>query len=377
MVRLLAVVLLVQHVEILSDCGGSFGPPVNDPPATQVAMGGGFGCAVTAGQVRCWGANAQGQLGRGQPSAFEPRAAPVALDETIAQLALGETVACARTVTGRVWCWGDNGSGALGTTTPAFSATPVEVKVPVPVKKLAVHADFVLALGSDGRLFGWGNGSEGTLGRGDAIPTGSVPPEPVLRAAFDHTFVDVAAGQGHACGIDGAGTLWCWGRNTDHQLGSRDGEMQVRTPTRVLEGVTAVAAGAFNTVAISGGQLFFWGNVPIDDSGQRLTASTPTRVDLGGATPQSLDALWFHFCTVSTDARLFCWGRGVEGQLGLGGIDPQQTPREVARDVRQASVGFFHTCLLSTAGQVSCMGANDTGQLGLGDQARRAVPTPQ
>ncbi len=373
----MAVVLLAQHFEVLSDCGGLLAPPVKDVPAQQLAMGGSFGCDVKAGVARCWGANTHGELGRGTTSAFESRGAPVTLDEKIAQLATAQTSVCARTVTGRVWCWGDNANAQLGHPGPVFSATPLEVPVPVPVAKLAMHSDFALALGSDGRLFGWGNDSEGTLARSDENPMAWPVPEPVLRVAFDHRFKDVTAGQGHACGVDLDGVLWCWGRNTEQQLGTSSTEHQHRTPIKVLEGVSAAVAGAFGTCAIRAADLLCWSEMPIDDQGQLIKTIAPTQVELGGRPVRAVDLQWFHACAVTTDDKLWCWGRGIEGQLGLGALDPQPTPREVTSGVDSVATGFFFTCLRRTDGVVACMGENDEGQLGLGDTARRASPTPQ
>jgi alpha-tubulin suppressor-like RCC1 family protein len=367
--------LLAQHFEVVSDCGGA--PAVHDSPARALAMGEAHGCRVDDGVVRCWGANSRGELGRGTVSPFESRAATVALDEPVAQLATAAGASCARTVTGRVFCWGDNAASQLGRTAPAFSATPLEVKVPVPVAKVAMHSDFALALGSDGRLFGWGNDSEGTLGRGNDSPMTEVSPQPVLRAAFEHRFKDITAGQGHACGIDEADVLWCWGRNTSQELGTPSTEPQHRAPVKVLEEVSAVVAGAFGTCALRAGALLCWSDMPIDDQGQTLKATAPTKVDLGGQLVRQVDQQWFHLCAVTTSAQLFCWGRGIEGQLGLGAIDPQPAPREVATGIESVATGFFFTCLRRTDGVVACMGENNLGQLGLGDLNRRSLPTAQ
>ncbi len=377
MSRIVFAVLLLQHFEVISDCGGPLAAPVKDAPASQLAMGGGFGCAVDDGAVRCWGENTLGQLGRGTTSAFETGEAAVRLDEQVAQLAVGQTSACARTVTGRVWCWGDNANSQLGRADPAISAAPLEVNVPVPVAKLALHSDFALALGSDGRLFGWGNDSEGTLGRSDENPKVWPVPKPVLRAAFDHRFKDVSAGQGHACGVDLAGVLWCWGRNTAQELGTPSTEHQHRAPIEVLRGVSAVVAGAFSTCAVRGTELLCWGDTPIDELGQVIKSTSPLAVDLGGAAVRSVDQQWFHTCAVTTADQLFCWGRGAEGQLGLGDNTAHATPQLVTSGVGSVATGFFFTCLRRTDGTVSCMGANEAAQLGLGDTQRRAVPTPQ
>ena len=368
MLRLVAAVLLAQHFEIVSDCGGSAAPAVNDAAGNQLAAGGNFACALEAGAVRCWGRNERGELGRGSTSSWEGSGI-VPLPEKVAQLALGEDTACARTVTGKVWCWGDNRAAQLGTPQPAFSATPLEVNVPVPVARLSLRSDFVLALGSDGRLFGWGNDHEGTLARGNEDPN-AVSPMPVLRAAFNLRFVDITAGQGNACGLTAAGELYCWGRNL---TSSEEG---ARAPVKFLEGVSAVVSGAFVACAIRSGELWCWGSSPTND-GQSMSWPTPTRLALGGATVRQLDTHWFHVCAVTTTDALYCWGRGIEGQLGLGSAAPFPVPQQVIAEVESVATGFFFTCVKRKSGPIACTGANEFGQLGLSDTNRRDVPTNQ
>jgi alpha-tubulin suppressor-like RCC1 family protein len=109
--------------------------------------------------------------------------------------------------------------------------------------------------------------------------------------------------------------------------------------------------------------------------GSVIKATSPTKVELGGALVREVDQQWFHTCVVTTGDRLLCWGRGVEGQLGLGDNAPSVPAVFVSAGVQEAATGFFSTCLRRTDGTIACMGANDTGQLGLADTMRRAVPT--
>ena len=65
----------------------------------------------------------------------------------------------------------------------------------------------------DGRLYCWGYNTYGNLGSG--LPEDALVPVPV---AVGRTFSSVQAGVGHACGIvDAVG--YCWGDNTYWQLG--------------------------------------------------------------------------------------------------------------------------------------------------------------
>ncbi len=81
----------------------------------DVRLGGNFTCALTvAGQVACWGTNAQGQLGNGGlPNDGNP-AEVVGLSEDVVSIAGGYEHACAATASGHIWCWGYDGFGEIG-----------------------------------------------------------------------------------------------------------------------------------------------------------------------------------------------------------------------------------------------------------------------
>jgi alpha-tubulin suppressor-like RCC1 family protein len=75
----------------------------------------------------------------------------------------------------------------------------------------------------------------------------------------------------------------------------------------------------------------------------------------------------FHTCACTRSGRVFCWGRGAEGQLGTGHL-PAASPTAVPgiTDCRDVAAGAYHTCVLGAAGGVACFGRNDKGQLGSG-----------
>jgi hypothetical protein len=83
--------------------------------AEELALGGYFGCArVHDGTLRCWGNNAEGQLGRRTPVSSATALPVVALSGVVRVAAAGAT-ACAIEHDGSVWCWGDDATGFLGT----------------------------------------------------------------------------------------------------------------------------------------------------------------------------------------------------------------------------------------------------------------------
>ena len=95
----------------------------------------------------------------------------------IASSAAGSSSALVLRTDGRIWAWGNNASGQLGT---APSSSPVTRPVSTTgsgsgITQLAAGADHVLALKSDGTVLASGDNSWAQLGDGNALPiTGRV-----------------------------------------------------------------------------------------------------------------------------------------------------------------------------------------------------------
>jgi len=75
---------------------------------------------------------------------------------------------------------------------------------------------------------------------------------------------------------------------------------------------------------------------------------------------------------------LFAWGRGEDGQLGVGDKLDQFKPRLVVglddEDVAQVACGSGHTVALSLEGKVFAWGRGDDGRLGHGDHEWKDEP---
>ena len=77
---------------------------------------------------------------------------------------------------------------------------------------------------------------------------------------------------------------------------------------------------------------------------------------------------------------IFSWGRGEDGQLGLGDTSDQSTPVLVENlrkvRVREVACGSGHTIVLTREGQVLTWGRGDDGRLGHGDNGWKYIPRP-
>jgi alpha-tubulin suppressor-like RCC1 family protein len=153
------------------------------------------------------------------------------------------------------------------------------------------------------------------------------------KVAGDLTFISLATGHHHACGITRTGQAWCWGENDGGQLG--DG-----------------------TVARS---------------------AKPVRV-VGNVRFRSVSAGLAHSCGLAGDGRAYCWGSGAWGALGSGSETGSRVPVQVKGAARFAmlSAGSSYTCGVDVRGAAHCWGSNELGQLGDGTAGRaRGSTTPR
>ncbi|XP_044277202.1 protein RCC2 isoform X1 [Varanus komodoensis] len=86
-----------------------------------------------------------------------------------------------------------------------------------------------------------------------------------------------------------------------------------------------------------------------------------------------------HSLLITTEGKLWSWGRNDKGQLGHGDTKRVDAPKPIevlgSEIVVSAACGRNHTLALTESGSVFAFGENKMGQLGLGNQTD-AVPSP-
>src|SRR5262249_22175131 len=101
---------------------------------------------------------------------------------------------------------------------------------------------------SDGNVRCWGENGHGQLGEGDTIDRGGNPGETGdARPPVDVSYIDsfnpvVTSGGQHTCALL-IGTVKCWGRNTDGQLGVGDHADRGDEPGEMGDGLPRVDLG--------------------------------------------------------------------------------------------------------------------------------------
>ena len=93
---------------------------------TQLAIGQTHVCAVANGGVRCWGNNADGQLGDNSTISKSTPVQTIAENSGVTQVSAGNRHTCA-VVAGGLQCWGSNVSNRLGDNTAIDKLIPTQV----------------------------------------------------------------------------------------------------------------------------------------------------------------------------------------------------------------------------------------------------------
>jgi alpha-tubulin suppressor-like RCC1 family protein len=167
-------------------------------PIKQVAAGDWHALALTeSGRVWAWGSNRSHQCGRKPSSRNNSQATtllnpmPIPLDVKVEQIAAGRSHSVAITQdTHQVYCWGSTLHGQCGNVVRKTPVSPhmVEGLAELSFQKISAAGNHTLALTSGGRLFSWGDNSEGQLGHSPPCPA-----QPRARQVSELDFVAVAA----------------------------------------------------------------------------------------------------------------------------------------------------------------------------------------
>jgi cysteine-rich repeat protein len=190
----------------------------------------------------------------------------------------------------------------------------------------------------------------------------------------------VAAGALHTCAVTNTGGVVCWGKNDHGQLG--DGSTMDRlSPVDVsglASGVRAVTAGESHTCALlDTGGVKCWGYNWYGQLGDRSTLTRTSPVGVYGLSSgvTAIAAGGDHTCALLDAGGVKCWG---SGSLGDGTYTDRFEPVDVSGLFSGAiaiAAGHSHTCaVLGPLGNVKCWGGNYGGELGDGTTHSSTIP---
>jgi alpha-tubulin suppressor-like RCC1 family protein len=288
-------------------------------------------CGVAADKtVWCWGENNSGQLGIDTAGAVSiPSYVDFFYGQNITGAGAGADYSCVQQEAGLTYCMGSNINGKFGNGTEDGSYTPLLISA-TPFNNIAIGYNHTCGFDDENNPVCWGFGEFGQLGNGylvsESLPVSvSIPVDVELQT--------ISPGVNSTCALDITGKVWCWGENTNGELGTEDSSVLVSVPSQVLFG------SEVNIVSISSGKK--------------------------------------HVCALDDEGFVWCWGFNDTGQLGTVGGVIKSIPTPVEQNGLRfsfISCGFNHTCALDDNGDAWCWGSNEFGQLGTGDNISSDVP---
>lgn len=396
--------LLVAVVALASfrpDVTLAASPPERTPPLAQtstlapkqpkVATGAGMTIAVKDdGSVWSWGYNYKQRLARLPPhSRWEEGAVPGPVPGLagIRSVAFGYEVALALDDEGRVWAWGNNGSGQLGIDASVSRATaPALVPGLRNVVQMVPAPDASLYLLKDGSVWGAGDNRGGILGaalREARVPLRRVGGLPPLRR--------ISADSAIAAGIDDQGRLWTWGAKGEVSGRAGTPAIYERAPGGdyrshrdvesrfVVPGIVPLPAKVIDVVVsgamvalLADGTVWTWGWA------RQGQLARPSRLDnvmdpepgpvprLAGVT--QIAARADSFTALTEDGRLYAWGAEANAPMPPAPRPPTQAsaPLLIKQDllIRELTPGGWG--YLDQDGNWWSWGGNPDGTRGTG-----------
>jgi alpha-tubulin suppressor-like RCC1 family protein len=346
-------------------------------------------CAITAlGAAYCWGTNVGGQLGDSTTAASNaPRKVILPSDVRLTSITVASRMACGIARDGSAWCWGDNANFGIGSASVLKNTIATRVNPPTPLTftALTTGSAHACALSSSGAVYCWGINSQGALGNGE---TGNSTVPVRVASAAGVTYTAIATASNASCAVTSSGGVQCWGFNDSGQLGNGLAEtsrvpVTVSLPSGVAVRSLVGPSNGFHFCALTTtGDLYCWGrNVGGQFGiGTKLFANaTPVLVPLPtGARVRAMSSGTTAVCIATTDGALWCQGSGSRGELGTGALTEQlsfaqvQRPTGTAFDIIRS--GFQTTCAVSLTGELYCWGAGTSGQIGNGASADSSLP---
>ena len=282
---------------------------------------------------------------------------------------------------------------------------------------VAAGEGFSAAITAAGHLYLWGVGKNGQLAQGPTVTQLAMPE--LVASLADHVVTLVSCGHSHIACCTATGALFTWGDGSHGKLGLGTTQ-SVGEPSRVdsfprSSTIAKVSCGADHTMALThDGVLYTWGGCTWGQCGHAALASTlsgshcplPRRIDLFSPPPPSpsspaheektlplplivtdIAAGGWHSMAVVAGGGLFAWGRGQEGQCGMGDgytcTTPVQNPYFPGEGagaglgtgaIGQVVCGWYHTLVLTREGNILAWGLNQHGQCGSGRLGCEYVP---
>jgi Concanavalin A-like lectin/glucanases superfamily/Regulator of chromosome condensation (RCC1) repeat/Chitobiase/beta-hexosaminidase C-terminal domain/Putative Ig domain/Glucodextranase, domain B/Putative binding domain, N-terminal/Viral BACON domain len=262
------------------------------------------------GTVWAWGWNIHGELGDGSTLARNSPVQVTGLSDVVA-ISAGLNHSVALKADGTVWTWGRNEFGQLGIGAQSTQATtsPQPVALNTPGVAIAAGGEVTEVLEADGTVW-WFGGFRFTIPN---LGTFTNPgPSPGQLTSLPANITGVGAGDFHMLALTSNGLMFGWGWNVSGQLGTgtTDDGFDVVSTAASMAPYGMVRGGDLHTIALKAdGTIAAWGANSAGEIGDGTTTNRLAPVAVSG--PDSVTAIAARgksSAAISSDGRVWSWG---------------------------------------------------------------------
>jgi alpha-tubulin suppressor-like RCC1 family protein len=324
--------------------------PISSTQANEVKTNTLHSGVITGdGKLYLMGYNAYGSLGQNDTIG---RSSPTQVGAltTWAHLAISSTSTSAVKTDGTLWTWGKGATyGALGQNSVINYSSPVQVGASTDWARVYGGSDSVLAIKTNGTLWGWGYGNKGRLGNNSTINKSS----PVQIGALTN-WAEIGWTGGITANVWARktdGTLWGWGANGFGTLGVGD-YVYKSSPVQVGALTTwySVSSGDnFSIATRTDGTLWVVGRsddgVYGDNTAGIYAPASP--IQSGSGTDWTIVRAGTSVSALKDDGSLWSWGYNDFGQQGLGDTISRSSPVQVGAGSEWLSVSVSNRSMFA------------------------------
>lgn len=305
-------------------------------------------------RVFVWGSNSDTQLGDGTsidrtiPTEITHQFALLP-DEYIITLSLGYDHSAALTSSGRLFTWGDNSDGELGNGTITNQDHPIDITSMFnlyeneQILKIIAKDNQTVALTSQGRMFIWGDNQFLQLIDG-SFDSNSIPHDitTLLNLSEGESILSLSLGSGFVGVLTTNHRLLTWGYNELGQLGSEFGYFAIGFPVDITDRFVLNESEVIQSISFGS----------------------------------------YHASALTSEGRLFIWGYNGEGAIGNNSYIDTNTPTDITvffaleteEEIISISMGEHSSFATTSINRVFTWGNNESGQLGVGTYEDSAIP---
>ena len=294
---------------------------------------------------------------------------------------------------GKVWYWGEatNGGNATGNNTTVnvatlndnLSALPSGIKQ---IGRAAVDPHCRCAITNDGKLYTWGYNGHGGLGRGNTTDYTNQGPW-LVSTQSSNTFTFCHSSYYSNFALQNNGYLWSCGYNGQYVLGTGNNSQQNTFYRINLPNVIDFDCNHDIALALtSDSEVYIWGTEGNSSMGGASgTTGTPTHLTtLDGKNIVKVRAGAYTGHAISSDGKMYSWGRNNNSQIPKGSNGNVTTPTEMTwfsrKNIKIVDIKLGHHdtahLALDDQGNMYVWGIDNHGQLGngSGDVTNYSVP---